>query len=61
MTNSIFQHSIFQLISLVLGKDIDSLIDEAIQEIELRDLYFSKLKHIEYLKIRKKRKFKHKI
>lgn len=55
------QNSIFQLISLVLGKDIDSLIDEAIHEIPRVLLVYSKRKHIEYLEIRKKRKFKHKI
>lgn len=54
-------NSIFQLVSLVLGRDIDSLIDEAIHEIPLALSSYSKRKHIEYLEIRKKRKFKHKI
>ena len=54
-------HSIFQLISLVLGKDIDSLIDELLESEPLISENFYKSKYISYLKIRKKRKFKHKI
>lgn len=53
-----FTHSIFKLISLVLGKDIDSLIDELLESEPLISENFYKSKYISYSKIRKKRRFK---
>ncbi len=54
-------HSILQLVGFILGKDIDSLIDELLESEPLISENFYKSKYIAYLKIRKKRKFKHKI
>ena len=53
--------SIFQLIGLLLGKDIDSFINEALDDATFGYLCFTKRQHLKYLKIIKKRKFKHKI
>lgn len=53
-------NSILQLVSFVLGKDIDSLIDESLHDITLSFKIYSKRQHLKYLKLRKKRKFKHK-
>jgi hypothetical protein len=47
-------------VEFLLGSDIDSVLDEAIEGAILNLLYASKIKHIEYLKFRKKRIIKNK-
>jgi hypothetical protein len=47
-------------VGFLLGSDIDSILDEAIESAILNLFYASKIKHIEYLKFRKKRIIKNK-